>query len=501
MISNQSQQFFSDQQIKSFLENNNYQYLKQLDQGDYSIVVQAYSYQHQTNSLDGNQLYMSPEVINGEKPYSIKVDTFSVGIIILQALFGDSLKPLEIISLKLNLIENVIPNIKNHQNYNFIQHIVSQMVDYQQKNRLEPLKLIQNFKSFKIEQSCLKQLVLPQKLNYSTSLSQFSTTQHFFTNKIYQGISQSPQYLSSQEFFKKTSLSASNIGNILSASKSLFPLLDTLKNQSNLLELRLYLVDMGLKEDILIRISNTLTQLPLLKLFDLSFGKNNADYDSIIYLINTLAKSNTCLENLYLGLQEMNTPIFQNIEMIRSIFNQLNSLKKLTCNNVQYQLQVDTFSVGIIILQALLGDSLKPMQILKLKSYLIENVIPNLKNQPNYDFIQNIVSQMIHYEQQNRLEPLKLIQILKSYKIEQDCLNQLVFPQKLKQSASLQQQSVVQQSNSQQIDQQIAQLPQYLKIYAQDKDRSKLNVSVIQKIKLTDQQVNLKYEKQLSNNQ
>ncbi|KAL4511077.1 hypothetical protein ABPG73_008155 [Tetrahymena malaccensis] len=146
-------------------------------------------------------------------------------------------------------------------------------------------------------------------------------------------------------------------------------------------------------------------------------------------------------------------------------------------------------------------DSLKPMQILKLKSYLIENVIPNLKNQPNYDFIQNIVSQMIHYEQQNRLEPLKLIQILKSYKIEQDCLNQLVFPQKLKQSASLQQQSVVQQSNSQQIDQQIAQLPQYLKIYAQDKDRSKLNVSVIQKIKLTDQQVNLKYEKQLSNNQ
>ncbi|KAL4484563.1 hypothetical protein ABPG74_019740 [Tetrahymena malaccensis] len=433
--------------------------------------------------------------------YQFQVDTFSIGIIILQALLGDSLKPMQIVGLKLNLIENIIPNLKNYPNYDFIQNIVSQMIHYEQQNRLEPLKLIQNLKSYKIEQDCLKQLAFPQKLKQSASLQQQSVVQQSNSQQIDQQIAQLPQYLQiyAQDNFNQN----------ISASNQLFPLFDTLNNQQNLLELGLYLIDMGLKEDTLIYISKMLTKFTFLKKFNLNFAKNYADYGSIKHMIEVLAKNNTSLENIWLYFWEMKSVVFQNLDMILSIFNYFNSMKRLSYlsfhmqlsdfgkahkikkpslqhTNQQlegnlfymspeveyekkpYTIKVDTFSIGIIILQALFEDSLEIVDIKKLKTDVIENVIPNLNNNKNYEFIKNILSQMIHHDQNQRLEPLKLIQNLKSFQIEQDCLKQLIFHQKLQQRNSQQQQKIEHHSNSEQINQQIGQLPQQLQIYAQD---------------------------------
>ncbi|KAL4479565.1 hypothetical protein ABPG72_018551 [Tetrahymena utriculariae] len=112
--------------------------------------------------------YMSPEVVNGEQPLTNKVDMFSIGIIILQLLLNDTIKPMEILSLKCKLLEDAIPSIKNHQNYEFIQEFLSSMVNYNSEQRQDPLKLILKLERFQIDKTILKTLILPQKQNVSS---------------------------------------------------------------------------------------------------------------------------------------------------------------------------------------------------------------------------------------------------------------------------------------------------------------------------------------------
>ncbi|KAL4484567.1 hypothetical protein ABPG74_019744 [Tetrahymena malaccensis] len=328
-------------------------------------------------------------------------------------------------SLKCNLIEYTIPAIKNHQNYDFIQNVLSQMIHFQQKYRLEPLQLIQNLKSYKIEQNCLKQLQFPQQLKNSIPYLQQNVVQHSKSQYMIKKIDQIPQYfqksaqdqlsyqqntkydqqvtqkqqideqlyqklkhlidkkdinlsyyersftkeqieaifeilngcyqlegeiqlqfskcqitdeqcLSLFSFLKqKRNQKLKNIfidlsGNHKISSYSLFPLFDTLNNQQNLFDLRLHLYDMRLNEDTLIYLSKILPQFTYLKQFNLGFGNNYSDYDSIKGMIKVLAKNNTYLEILWFGFSEMKSIVFQDFDMILSIFNYFDSMKRLS---------------------------------------------------------------------------------------------------------------------------------------------------------------------------
>ncbi|KAL4505340.1 hypothetical protein ABPG72_002402 [Tetrahymena utriculariae] len=219
---NQKYPEFSEQQISNFLYNNGLIYQKKLGEGCFSIVVKAYSLQHQSNVavkifknveqdfiqekniqekmkgelfilqimscihdqnmninaivpqlqnyfLDGNTLYMSPEVFNGQKPYTIKADTFSIGIIILQALLKNQVLPTQIISLNSFSLDSVLPDLKSHEQYTFIQEIIIFLIDFNPKNRKEPVELTQKLKAlYQIDQNCLKRLILPKLENFNS---------------------------------------------------------------------------------------------------------------------------------------------------------------------------------------------------------------------------------------------------------------------------------------------------------------------------------------------
>ncbi|KAL4506149.1 hypothetical protein ABPG73_016883 [Tetrahymena malaccensis] len=122
------------------------------------------------SSLNGNLNYKSPEVYKEEKPYTLKVDVFSIGAVILQCLLEGKLKVHQFISLKSQLLVKVIPDIKTHPNYDFIEKIISCMINFKKEERLEPLKLIQKLNSIymqKIDVKCLNELVLPKKQEFS----------------------------------------------------------------------------------------------------------------------------------------------------------------------------------------------------------------------------------------------------------------------------------------------------------------------------------------------
>ncbi|KAL4461286.1 hypothetical protein ABPG72_009206 [Tetrahymena utriculariae] len=125
-------------------------------------------FKQQTNkSLLGNDGFKSSEVLKEEKPYTIKVDTFSMGILILVALLNGTLNSLQIYQLKFQLLESVMPEITNHPNYDFIYEIISNMIHFDSEMRFFPVQLFQKFNSlYQINNKCLNQLVLPQKQGF-----------------------------------------------------------------------------------------------------------------------------------------------------------------------------------------------------------------------------------------------------------------------------------------------------------------------------------------------
>ncbi|KAL4475805.1 hypothetical protein ABPG72_011366 [Tetrahymena utriculariae] len=152
-----------------------------------SKLIKNPSLEKTISSLAGNLIYMSPEVSNGVKPYTLKADVFSIGIVILQCMLGAQLKPEQIIFLKASLLVNVIPDIQSHPNYEFIDKIISYMVNFNKDQRLEPLRLIQKLKSFqKVDESCLNQLVLPKKQEFSQTNLKKSAFQQKQTNQNHQ---------------------------------------------------------------------------------------------------------------------------------------------------------------------------------------------------------------------------------------------------------------------------------------------------------------------------
>ncbi|KAL4499431.1 hypothetical protein ABPG73_008981 [Tetrahymena malaccensis] len=130
------------------------------DFGESYMMKQAFL--QQTNkSLKGNFLYQSPEVVKEQKPYTTKVDVFSIGLIIVEILLNNKLNPMDMFNFKQMYLSQIVPDIQNYQNYDFIEQIINYMANYQLNERLEPMKLLQKLKSFTVDQNSLKTLKLP----------------------------------------------------------------------------------------------------------------------------------------------------------------------------------------------------------------------------------------------------------------------------------------------------------------------------------------------------
>ncbi|KAL4478415.1 hypothetical protein ABPG74_006650 [Tetrahymena malaccensis] len=168
---NLAEEIFRRHVIEKQKKNNNNN-RNQKTNGDFGLAHQIKDplKENTISSLNGNLNYKSPEVYKEEKPYTLKVDVFSIGAVILQCLLEGKLKVHQFISLKSQLLVKVIPDIKTHPNYDFIEKIISCMINFKKEERLEPLKLIQKLNSIymqKIDVKCLNELVLPKKQEFS----------------------------------------------------------------------------------------------------------------------------------------------------------------------------------------------------------------------------------------------------------------------------------------------------------------------------------------------
>ncbi|KAL4512524.1 hypothetical protein ABPG72_020361, partial [Tetrahymena utriculariae] len=120
----------------------------------------------------GNLKYMAPEVTYNIKPFTIKIDVFSIGQILLEFLLKRELTLAEFLKLKENNLFKIIPQLSQHQNYEFVQKILEKMLCHQSDNRLESITLLQRLNQFKIDEGSLKSLQFTsnntQKMNQSS---------------------------------------------------------------------------------------------------------------------------------------------------------------------------------------------------------------------------------------------------------------------------------------------------------------------------------------------
>ncbi|KAL4433381.1 hypothetical protein ABPG74_017485 [Tetrahymena malaccensis] len=124
--------------------------------------------QEQTNyDLEGNNRYKSPEVTKQHKPYTLKVDVYSIGVIILEILIQKDKKILDFQNLHKKSFLEVYPNLENNENSDFVRNILQHMLNHNPSERLSPSDLLQNMKKIKTNNNkyCLKSLKLPNQNN------------------------------------------------------------------------------------------------------------------------------------------------------------------------------------------------------------------------------------------------------------------------------------------------------------------------------------------------
>ncbi|KAL4478486.1 hypothetical protein ABPG74_006721 [Tetrahymena malaccensis] len=106
---------------------------------------------------------MSPEVAHNIKPFTIKIDIFSIGQILLEFLLKRELSLSEFIKLKQDNVFDIIPELKQHQNYEFVKEILANMVCHERKQRLKSIKLLQKLNQFQVDEESLKSLIFSNK--------------------------------------------------------------------------------------------------------------------------------------------------------------------------------------------------------------------------------------------------------------------------------------------------------------------------------------------------
>ncbi|KAL4505616.1 hypothetical protein ABPG73_004501, partial [Tetrahymena malaccensis] len=86
---------------------------------------------------------------------------------------------------------------------------------------------------------------------------------------------------------------------------------------------------------------------------------------------------------------------------------------------------VDVYSVGLLIIEALLQQPLDIMRVLNLKCQDLLQVLPNLERSEHQDFIKNIVSNMVNNDRKIRFYPKQLLQSLEQFRVDEACLKDL----------------------------------------------------------------------------
>ncbi|EAS04397.2 kinase domain protein (macronuclear) [Tetrahymena thermophila SB210] len=148
--------------------------------------------QNTNYTLMGNIYYQSPEVYNGQKPYTLKVDVFSIGVLVLEILTQNNFDVLKVQKLHTQSLMEAFPELKYHENKNFIQNILSNMVNHVAEKRLDPDQLLYNIEQFQYDENCLKYLKLkPQDCNKEEN-KKFDTK--FFDSKTTPGLIKKVEY-------------------------------------------------------------------------------------------------------------------------------------------------------------------------------------------------------------------------------------------------------------------------------------------------------------------
>ncbi|KAL4512512.1 hypothetical protein ABPG72_020349, partial [Tetrahymena utriculariae] len=157
--------------LKKFEDEKNA--MQKIQNHQYAVQIIKYLNDKQSKQQNGGNLkYMAPEVTYNIKPFTIKIDVFSIGQILLEFLLKRELTLAEFLKLKENNLFKIIPQLSQHQNYEFVQKILEKMLCHQSDNRLESITLLQRLNQFKIDEGSLKSLQFTsnntQKMNQSS---------------------------------------------------------------------------------------------------------------------------------------------------------------------------------------------------------------------------------------------------------------------------------------------------------------------------------------------
>ncbi|KAL4492912.1 hypothetical protein ABPG72_020691 [Tetrahymena utriculariae] len=166
-------------QVTQILNKYGYNNCEFIGQGSYSVVYKAQELKDGTdfglshmlknpelqsteyNTL-GNIWYQSPEVQKSQKPYTLKADVFSIGVVVLEALLQKDMQFTQIFKLHEKPLNIAFPNIENNENKYFIQNILSRMVIGDPGQRLDPKQLLDN----------MQELIFDKNQNFLDNLNQ-----------------------------------------------------------------------------------------------------------------------------------------------------------------------------------------------------------------------------------------------------------------------------------------------------------------------------------------
>ncbi|KAL4484510.1 hypothetical protein ABPG74_019687 [Tetrahymena malaccensis] len=90
-----------------------------------------------------------------------------------------------------------------------------------------------------------------------------------------------------------------------------------------------------------------------------------------------------------------------------------------------YTTQDDIYSVGVVILEALIQRKIKGMEFIKLKSQPLFQVIPDLLNLKDQKFVNQVLCRMLDPDRNNRCQPLFLLQQLNKLNVDEKQLKLL----------------------------------------------------------------------------
>ncbi|KAL4465232.1 hypothetical protein ABPG74_001946 [Tetrahymena malaccensis] len=164
-----------EQDIQDFFTNNQYELVQEVSCESFfsdleigGLLSDITSGKHE---LGGNTMYMSPEAFEN-KSLNDKVDIFAIGQILVEAFLQRALQLKEWMSLKKDNLFDVIPQLKQSKNYEFVKKILSNMIVIEPNQRSNVQQLLDNLNQFKIDVNSLKSLKLRQIYQQSIKISQ-----------------------------------------------------------------------------------------------------------------------------------------------------------------------------------------------------------------------------------------------------------------------------------------------------------------------------------------